>query len=136
MKKNIISINEQDIQKMVRSAVQVIKEELNSIDPYWKTPEGNEEEWEKVDVDTSKKDNTDPFAEMSEISDETKDILGKSISGGKSGVSMSKDKHDMDNDYKNPSFNDKSQFKGWGDSIDNIVDDEIKKSIKEIRKRK
>ena len=130
MRKNVISINEQDVQKMVRNAIRVIKEELNSIDPYWETPEGHEEEWEKVDVDTSKKDNTDPFAEMSEISDETKDILGKSISAGKGGVSMSGGKHDMDNDY------DKDQFSGLGDSLDDIVDDEVKKAVNEIRKRK
>lgn len=202
MAKNVIRLTESDIRKMVENTVRLIKESMDEesqkTEAYWESPDGNEKAWEKVEVSTSEKNNTDPYAEMSEVSDESEDILGKSISAGSSSNSDSdsKDsgKHDMDNNYDNADhdFSDdatdvkdndnskdgpkgdavadgntnksngtqfnqggdpfsqriekdgkpndnaetsKGEFHGWGDSLDNIVNDEIKKAINEIRKR-
>lgn len=198
MAKNVIKITEEDISRMVRNAVRIIKEETEKSEKYWESPDGSEKAWEKVEVSTSSSDNTDPADDTKGWDNKSSDsILGKSISGSDSdseGTSMDYGKHDMDNDYDNadhdfdddatdvkdddnskdgpksdakrdgnsgksngtqfnqggdpfsqrigdtPSEGDngsttKGTFNGWGDSLDNIVNDEIKKAINEMKKR-
>lgn len=198
MAKNTIKITEEDIAKMVRNAVRIIKEETQSTEKFWQASDGSAKAWEKVSVSTSDSNNTDPAADTEGWdSNSTNDILGKNISGGDSdseGTSMNYGKHDMDNNYDNgdfdfsddatdvkdddnskdgpksdakrdgnsgksngtqfnqggdpfsqrigdnPTANDnaatsKGEFSGWGDSLDNIVNDEVKKAINEMKRK-
>jgi hypothetical protein len=197
MAKNIIKITEEDLTKMVRRAVRIIKEETATSEKFWQSPSGNAQAWEKVSVSTSKNDNTDPGMDTEnwDSGNNSEDILGKTISDtgteikGDSNDSKPDDNSadtgsfDFSNDAVDVKDNDNSDegpkgeavsdgnsgksngtqfnqggdpfsqeiggkesennngettkgtFNGWGDSLDNIVNDEIKKPINEIRKR-
>lgn len=187
--KKTIKLTEDDIRRMVRNAVRIIKEEKETSETFWQSADGNEKAWEKVEVSTSEDNNTDPSMDTpswGDSSDSSNDILGKTISDTGTEIKGDSEKtksfdnsantgdFDFDDDAVDVKDNDnskggpkggevsdgnsgksngtqfnqggdpfsqriegsessndngattKSKFDGWGDSLDNIINDELK----------
>ena len=114
MAKNIIKITESDIRRMVKDTIRYIMEEKESQESYWESPDGNEKAWEKVEVSTSKEDNTDPSMDT----DWSKKEMGFTSKETLSGAID----NDSDNDTDNDSDNDNSYDSGDFDFSDDATD--------------
>lgn len=129
MAKNVIKLTESDIRKMVKDAIRIIKEEKESQESYWESPDGSEKAWEKVEVSTSKEDNTDPSMDTDwskkDLGFNTKDLSGtldsdsdsNSDSDDKDDNSYDSGDFDFDNDSTDVKDNDNSEDGPKGDAV-------------------